>query len=102
RRQTEDQHATEQVVPEVTNPGRVKQNQDERLRDQRRDKHRRAANKAKKERDEKHAENTAVENRADNVDRLDKVLDQVGQERERNGDTAPRSGEQFRDEKIMI
>src|SRR4030095_8786395 len=66
------------------------------------DKHCRAANEAKKERDEKNAENTAVENRAENVDRLDKVLDQVGQERERNGDTAPRSGEQFRDEKIMI
>ena len=86
----EDRDATEHVVPEVADIRGVKENQDERLRSERGDEDGRAANKAEKKCDQKDSENTAIKDRTENVDRLDQVLEEVGEKRERDGDSCPR------------
>src|SRR6266478_5350600 len=102
RREDEDRSAAEQVVPEVAYFRGVKQNQNERLRTKRGDENRRAAHEAEEKSDQKYPENAAVKNRAEDINRLDQVLDQIGEEGEGNGDPAPDRGQQFRDEEIMV
>ena len=54
-----------------------------------------AADEAQEKRDQENPEDAAVENRAEDVDRLDQVLEQVGEEGEGDGDRAPGRGEHF-------
>ena len=57
--------------------------------------HRRAADALEKERHQKEAEHDAVEDRAEDVDGLDQVLREAGEERERDRDAAPERREPF-------
>ena len=55
----------------------------------RREEHRGAAHAAQEERHQEEAQHHAVEDRADDVDRLDQVLRQSGEEGEADRDDAP-------------
>ena len=57
---------------------------------------RRSADPPQEERHQEHAEHHAVEDRADDVDRLDQVLRQVGEQGEADRDQAPEHGEPLR------
>ena len=48
------------------------------------------------------SENRAVENRAENVHRLDQVLDQIGEEGEGDGHNPPARGKQLRHSQVML
>ena len=66
------------------------------LRRERRPEHGRAADPPQEERHEEQAEHHAVEDRGDDVDRLDQVLGQVGEQREADRDQPPEHGEPLR------
>ena len=57
----------------------------------RREEHRAAAHPPEEERHQEDPEHDAVEDRAEDIDRLDEVLGEAGEEREGDGDDSPRA-----------
>ena len=87
----QDQHggASNQIVPQVTNVRRSKQDEHERLCDQRREENRRSSDSTNKEGGQKQTKYAAVEQWAKNVSCFDQVLDQACKWSDSDGDKAP-------------
>src|SRR4029077_4137947 len=76
----QDQHsrASNKIIPEVTDIRRSEQNEDKRLREERREEHGRSGNSTTKESCQKETEDAAVEYRTQNVTCFDQIFDQTG------------------------
>src|SRR5437868_8440440 len=100
----QDQHgrASNEVVPEVTDVRRSEQDEDKRLRNERREKHRRSGNSTNKESCQKETEDAAIEYRAQNVARFDQIFDQTGERGDSNGNQTPCGRQRFRRYYIMM
>src|SRR5712672_1917310 len=77
RRENQYGRAPNKIIPEVTDVRRREQNEDERLRNERRKKHRGAGNSTNKESRQEKTENAAIEDRAQNIAGFDEILDQT-------------------------
>src|SRR5213596_2055898 len=88
--------AADEVVPEVADVEREVHRDHEGLRGHGREEHRAAAHAAEEERHQEEAEQDAVEDRAEDVDGLDEVLREPGEERERHREDAPQRREASR------
>src|SRR5919198_383599 len=76
RRENQYGRAPNKIIPEVTDIRRREQDEDERLRDERCKKHRGSGDSTNEESCQEKAEDATVEDRAQNIARFDKVLDQ--------------------------
>src|SRR5712691_381712 len=88
--------AADEVVPEVADVERGGHHDHEGLRGHGPEEHRAAAHATEEERHQEEAEQDAVEDRAEDVDGLDEVLREPGEERERHREDAPERGEASR------
>ena len=94
--------AADEIIPEIGNIERretVAQKikcEDQRLRPDRRPKHGRAADLFQKKCHEENSQHHAVKNRANDVDGLDQIFREAGEQREGDGDKSPERGEPFR------
>ena len=77
RRENQYGRAPNKIIPEVTDVRRREQNEDERLRNERRKKHRGSGDSTNKESCQEKTENAAIEDRAQNVACFDEILDQT-------------------------
>src|SRR6184192_434316 len=100
----QDQHgrASNEIVPEVTDVRRSEQDEDKRLRNERREKHRRSGDSPNKESCQKETKDAAIEYRAQNVARFDQIFDQTGERGDPNGNQTPCSRQRFRRYYIMM
>src|SRR5436305_15276439 len=77
RRENQYGRAPDKLIPKVTDIGRREQNEDERLRNERRKKHRGSGDLTNEESCQEKTEDAAVEDRAQNVAGFDEILDQT-------------------------
>src|SRR5438093_3500876 len=100
----QDQHgcASNKVIPEVPDIRRSEQDEDKRLRKERRGKHCGSRNSTNKESCQKETQDAAIEHRAQNVACFDEIFDQAGKRSDAYGNQTPRCGECFRCDHVMM
>src|SRR5213080_791814 len=100
----QDQHgcASNKIIPEITDIRRSEQDEDKRLRKERREKHGRSSNPTNKESCQKETEDAAIEYRAQDVAGLDQIFDEISKRGDRNSDQTPRCRQRFRRYHIMM
>src|SRR5262245_38748997 len=102
RRENQYGCASNKIIPEVTDVRRREQNEDERLGEKRRKKHRRSGDSTNKESCQEKTEDAAIEDRSQNVAGFEEILDQTGKRSDADSDQTPRRRQRFRCDDMMM
>src|SRR5216683_1554004 len=97
-----ERRATDHVVPKETDPRIEKYQDHHRLREDRCPEDGRSIDFLEKESDQKHPEHRAIEDRAENVHRLNQVVEQRSECGKEHADDAPENREELGGEQVVV